>query len=112
MSGPSPALRVLLVPEETCLDIAPINNPAFMQVVVGKAGFASFQTTDVAAGGGLMNGEGGGPSPTAGVNGGPGLYTAAFKKTAGGSEGYGGNLWCVNAAGALANPAIFLQINQ
>ena len=70
-------------------DVAPINNPAFMQVVLGKAGFASSQTTDVLP---VPFGEGGAASPVAQVIGGPGLYTVAFKKTAGGLEGYIGNV--------------------
>lgn len=93
-------------------DVAPVNNPAFMQVVLGKLAFLSSQTTDVASAAGFVNGEGGGPSATAQVIGGSGLYAAAFKKTAVGGEGYVGNVICCNAAGACVNPAIFRQINQ
>lgn len=94
-------------------DVLPINIPASMQVVLGKATFVSAQTTDMASGLGFFNGELGLPSPNAEVIGGSGLYTVAFKKTAGGAEGYIGNVICVNVAGiGVTHPVLTRSINQ
>ena len=90
-------------------DVAPINNPAFMQVVLGKAGFVSAQATDVLP---VPFGEGGVSSPTAQVIGGSGLYTVAFKKTSTGTEGYVGTVVCCNVAGVCINPPLSRSINQ
>lgn len=83
-----------------------------LQVVLGKAGFVSSQMQDNNTGLFLWNGEGGLSSAAAVVNGTPGLYAAAFKKTLIGAESYTGNLYCTNVFGGVFNPAITRHINQ
>jgi hypothetical protein len=87
------------------------NDPLnLLQVVLGRAGFASNQVTDSKP---FPTGEGGSPSAPAVVNGGAGLYVAVFKKTSlGGVESYTGDLYCVNSSNARINPVIKRQINQ
>ena len=84
-------------------DVAPINNPALLQVVLGKDGAPTVQVTDP--------NEGGQPSGFATVPDGIGGYVMAFKKTAGGGEGYIGEARCVNGAN-IANPVLQRRINQ
>jgi hypothetical protein len=94
----------------TVQDIAPVALLNRVQVVLGKNSVTS-QVQDNS--GGLLLGEGGASSAAAVVNGGTGLYAAAFKKTLLGGEGYIGNLYCVSVfGGAIINPAITRQINQ
>lgn len=91
-------------------DIAPGNNPALMQVALGKDSVTDDEVTDLNPGAAF--GEGGGPSGFADVPDGAGLYAMAFKKTAGGVEGYNGEAYCVNAGGGLLNPPLTLRISQ
>lgn len=89
-------------------DIAP-DNDALMQVVLGQDSAPTVQMTDEDPA--LRGGEDGGPSPHAVVPDGPGFYAMAFKKTAGGAEGYIGQADCVLSNG-INNPILTRRINQ
>lgn len=89
-------------------DIEPFNVAARMQVVLGQDSAPTVEMTDVDP---APNGEGGGPSPLAVVPDGPGFYAMAFKKTAGGAEGYIGQADCVLSNG-INNPILTRRINQ
>lgn len=89
-----------------------INSPTNrLWVTLGRNGLTN-EVRDNNTGLGFLLGEGGGFSVPAVVNGGPGLYVAAFKKTLVGAERYTGDLYCVNAANVRINPVITLMINQ
>ncbi|MBA2594198.1 MAG: hypothetical protein H0U97_18935 [Gammaproteobacteria bacterium] len=88
---------------------ATANAPAQMQVVSGKKGHPSVQVTDTDP---PSDGEGGGPSVMATLDGGEGIYVVAFKKTAPGVEGYIGEMFCRDENRAIHNPTIDLQIDQ
>ncbi len=93
-------------------DIAPVNGPALMQVVLGNDSIPTVQVADTNPGAAPV-GEGGGPSVFASVPaGGNLLYAMAFKKAAAGVEGYIGEAFCVNAGGGLFNPPLTLRISQ
>jgi hypothetical protein len=88
---------------------ATANAPAQMQVVLGKKGHPSVEMTDTDP---PSDGEGGGPSVMATLDGGEGIYVVAFKKTAPGVEGYIGEMFCRDENRAIHNPTIDLQIDQ